>query len=92
MWSCFPPFAVVVLPGGDSRLSDVPAERMLQLLDVLYGPDCEGQWVHYAAHLMTSLAQYVPPVQLVVACSVHVSLCSGMNAVEADVSPVVKFT
>jgi hypothetical protein len=39
------------------RLSEHPHERLIQLLDELYAPGCEKQWVHYAVELLTSLAR-----------------------------------
>ncbi len=32
---------------------------MLELMGELYGPDSEGQWVHYALLLLSSLAKCV---------------------------------
>jgi hypothetical protein len=39
------------------RLSVHPHERLIQLLEELYAPGCEKQWVHYAVELLTSLAR-----------------------------------
>jgi hypothetical protein len=43
----------------EPRLDEDPAERLLQLFDELYGPECERQWIHYAVHLLTALSQCV---------------------------------
>ena len=50
------------------RPNEQAADRLLRLLNDMYGPECEQQWVHYAVHLVTSLAQYVFPLLAHCAC------------------------
>ena len=52
-------------------LSQDPTERLMQLFDELYGPECERHWIHYAVHLLTALSQCVVPRRPQRICLLH---------------------
>jgi hypothetical protein len=43
---------------GDGRLPEDPSARLLALFETLYAPGAEPQWLHYAGHLLLSLAKH----------------------------------